>query len=103
MSYYRGIKVIDGNEPSSGPKPPRASLEGKHIMGLTIHYKFQSDVQNQKAARQLIEQLRQKALDLPFKEVGEIIDLSGESADFDELERDNPNRWLLVQAGNYLV
>jgi hypothetical protein len=78
-------------------------MEGEHIMGLTIHYKFQSNVQNRKAARQLIEQLRQKALDLPFKEVGEIIDISGEVADFGKLDQNDPLNWLIVQAGNYVV
>lgn len=72
-------------------------------MGLTIHYSLQSNVRSPKAARQLVEQLRQKALDLPFKEVGEIIEVSGDSADFDKLDRDDPNRWLLVQAGQYVV
>jgi len=71
-------------------------------MGLTIHYQLQSTSRSPKKARQLIDQLRQKALDLPFKEVGEIVELDGDTADFDKLNRDNPKRWLLIQAGQYI-
>lgn len=67
-------------------------------MGLTIHYCLQADTSDPKHARQLVEQLRQKAQKLPFKEVGEIIDLTGDEADFEKLARDNPHRWLLIQA-----
>lgn len=72
-------------------------------MGLTIHYELQSKVRSPKIARQLVEKLRQKALDLPFKEVGEIIEVSGDAADFGKVDQDDPNCWLLVQAGNYFV
>jgi hypothetical protein len=72
-------------------------------MGLTIHYELQSVSRTPAKARQLVEQLRQKALDLPFKEVDKIVEVSGDSADFDKLDRDDPNRWLLIQAGQYLV
>ena len=71
-------------------------------MGLTIHYSLQSDTSSPNKARKLIEQLRQKALDLPFKEVGEIVDVACSEADFDKLDRDDPNRWLLIQAGQYV-
>ena len=53
-------------------------------------------------ARQVLEQLRQKALDLPFHQVGEIIEVSGVAADFDTLDQDDPLRWLLIQAGQHL-
>jgi hypothetical protein len=72
-------------------------------MGLTIHYKSQSNTGSAKQARQLLEQLRQKALDLPFKEVAEVVEINGSSADFNKLGQDDPNRWLLIQAGQYLV
>lgn len=71
-------------------------------MGLTIHYQLQSASRTPAKARQLVEQLRQKTLDLPFKEVGEIVQVSGNGADFDKLGRDDPNRWLLIQAGRSL-
>lgn len=72
-------------------------------MGLTIHYKLQAKTNSRKQARQLLEQLRQKALDLPFKEVGEIVEVDGDTADFNQLDREDPHRWLLIQAGQYLI
>ena len=72
-------------------------------MGLTIHYSLQSTRRTPAKARQLIEQLRQKALDLPFKEVGEVVEVNGDTADLDKLDRDDLNRWLLIQAGQYVV
>jgi len=71
-------------------------------MGLTIHYSLQSASRTPAKARQLVEQLRQKALDLPFKEVGEIVEVNGDTANFDKFGEDDPNRWLLIQAGQYL-
>lgn len=71
-------------------------------MGLTIHYQFQSDSRSPKMARRLLDQLRQKALDLPFKEVGAVIEVSGDTAEFDNSDRDDPRRWLLIQAGRYI-
>ena len=41
-------------------------------MGLTIHYSLKSDADSPMRARQLIEKLRQAALDLPMAEVGEV-------------------------------
>lgn len=71
-------------------------------MGLTIHYNFQLDGGDEARARAAVEQLRAKALDVPFKEVGEIVERTGESADFENLGRDDPNTWLLVQASRFL-
>ena len=71
-------------------------------MGLTIHYYLQSASRSPKKARQLLDQLRQKALDLPFKEVEEIVEVSGDTADFDKLPKGDPNRWMLIQAGQYI-
>jgi hypothetical protein len=65
-------------------------------MGLTIHYSLQANTTSPKQARQLVEQLRQKALDLPFKEVSEVIDLGRD--EIDRLDRENPHRWLLIQS-----
>ena len=70
-------------------------------MGLTIHYKLKaagSDAQ----ARKLVEALHQKAHDLPFKEIGDIVNLSGDGCDFDQRDKDDPLRWLLVQSGGNL-
>ena len=72
-------------------------------MGLSVHYQFHSDARDVSEARRLVEQLRQMALDLPFKSVGEIVEVDGLNADFDQLDEDDPRRWLLIQATQYLV
>ena len=46
-------------------------------MGLTIHYSLQSDTRSERKARSLVEQLRQRAMDLPFENVGEIVEAKG--------------------------
>lgn len=67
-------------------------------MGLTIHYELKSRTRSTQQARKLIEQLRRRALDLPFQHVGELIELTGDACDYQRLSPDDPNRWLLVQA-----
>ena len=65
-------------------------------MGLTIHYSLKargSDGQ----ARKLINALHQTAQDLPFKELGNVVDLSGDQCDFDQRDKEDPLRWLLIQ------
>lgn len=71
-------------------------------MGLTIHYTLQSDTRSVPKARKLIEQLRQRALDLPFQTVSDLVELGETECDFTTCERDAPNRWLLIQAGRYV-
>lgn len=71
-------------------------------MGLTIHYRLQSASRSPAIARRRVEELRQKALDLPFQSVSEIVEFSGSETDFDNLDRDNPHLWLLGQASQYL-
>src|SRR4051812_48087897 len=67
-------------------------------MGLTIHYSLASNTRSVTKARNLIEQLRQRALALPLASVGEIIDVAGDAADFQKLPDNHPNRWLLIQS-----
>jgi hypothetical protein len=67
-------------------------------MGLTIQYSLRSATRYNDDARQRVEQLRQRALDLPFQRVGDLIDLAGEACDYERRERDDPHRWLLIQA-----
>jgi len=67
-------------------------------MGLTIHYTFKHDAQ-ENSARPVLEQLRQAALDLPFKEVTELVELKGDQCDYQKREQGDPARWLLIQAG----
>lgn len=66
-------------------------------MGLTIHYRLKSDA-DAATARAVLLQLRSRALDLPFAEVGELIELRGDQCDFEKSDRADPQRWLLVQA-----
>jgi hypothetical protein len=72
------------------------------MMGLTIHYNLQSRVRTTEAARKLVEQLRERALALPFDHVGGVAELADDGCDFEKLELDDPNRWLLVQAGRHV-
>jgi hypothetical protein len=67
-------------------------------MGLTIHYKLHADPCLPTRARQLVEQLHQRALDLPFGEVGDIVEYEGDECDFRQREEGDPARWLLVQS-----
>src|SRR5258707_12848749 len=66
-------------------------------MGLTIHYSLKTRGSNARA-RKLVNALHQAAQDLPFKELGEIVELSGEQCDFNKRDREDPLRWLLIQA-----
>jgi hypothetical protein len=68
-------------------------------MGLTIHYNLRSNTRSPKKARELVARLRSRALDLPFERVDDIIEVSGQACDFYQYDRDHPNRWLLIQAG----
>jgi len=70
-------------------------------MGLTIHYDLHSDTHSPREARRLVEELRKKALNLPFAEVGEVIEVHGDACDFERYDRDNPLRWLVSQAGGW--
>lgn len=67
-------------------------------MGLTIQYQLRSKGSSAEDAPRLMEQLRQRAMDLPFKEVGEILDFTGSECDYEQRKKDDPNRWLLIQA-----
>jgi hypothetical protein len=67
-------------------------------MGLTIHYSLQSEAASRTAARRQIEQLRQRASELPMQHVGEVVELGGEDCNLDGCD-DPELRWLLVQAG----
>jgi hypothetical protein len=66
-------------------------------MGLAIHYSLKargSDAQ----ARKLIQALHQTAHDLPFKELGPVVELAGDQCDFNQRDQEDPHRWLLIQA-----
>ena len=67
-------------------------------MGMTIHYSLHLQSRSIADARRLVGQLRQRALDLPFRWVSDVIELAGEGCDYEMLEHDDPHRWLLIQA-----
>ena len=71
-------------------------------MGLTIHYNLRSNTRSPKQARELVARLRGRALDLPFERADEIIELTGPACNYQQYDRDHPNRWLLIQAGQYV-
>jgi hypothetical protein len=71
-------------------------------MGLTIHYRLKSEARSPAEARRLVEELRKRAPNLPFAEVGEVVELRGDACQFDRYDRDHPHRWLLVQAGQFV-
>src|ERR1700733_1424439 len=64
-------------------------------MGLTIHYRLQAKGPD---ARPLITALHQAAQDLPFKQLGPVVELSGQDCQYDRRGSDDPLRWLLIQA-----
>ena len=66
-------------------------------MGLTIHYSFKAQG-NDAPARELVNALHQTAQDLPFKELGQVVELSAKQCDPDGHGREEPLRWLLIQA-----
>ena len=71
-------------------------------MGLTIHYKLAAKSATWLQAGALVEALRQRALDLPFSRVGELVELMGADCEFQNCDSHDPNRWLLIQARKYV-
>lgn len=71
-------------------------------MGLTIHYRLQSDEADADAARAVVSRLRSRALDLPFAGVGDLIELRGDDCDFEQADHRAPHRWLLIQAASHV-
>jgi hypothetical protein len=68
-------------------------------MGLTIHYTLALPGKpSLVSVKSTIGALRQKCLDLPFQEVGELLDLDGDACD-PEKQQDQSLRWFLIQAG----
>jgi hypothetical protein len=70
-------------------------------MGLTIHYQLQSQFLDRRHVFNDVTALGQRALQLPFAAVGELIERSGPQADFERCARDDSERWLLIQCGRY--
>jgi hypothetical protein len=66
-------------------------------MGLTIHYRLRSEAIDAEEARNLVAQLRSRALDLPFEHVDDMIELTGNDCHFQQHDDHYPHRWLLIQ------
>jgi hypothetical protein len=71
-------------------------------MGLTIHYSFNCNGSIEQA-QHAVEQLHRRATELPFEEVSPIIEFSGDECNFEKRGRDDPHRWLLIQARQLLT
>ena len=71
-------------------------------MGLTIHYQLHSDTQSIRKARDLVTALRSRAMDLPFEQVAELIELAAAECDYEQYEQEHPHRWLLIQAREHV-
>jgi hypothetical protein len=70
-------------------------------MGLTIHYRLTTELTKPKDVRQLVETMRQHALDLSFKEVGEVKEFTGEETDHHG--GDEEDRWLKIQSSGHVT
>lgn len=71
-------------------------------MGLTLHYSFRSTARSVDQARKLVERMRKRAMELPFQQVSDVAELSGEACDCDREGVDPGDRWLLIQASRYI-
>ncbi len=71
-------------------------------MGLTIHYSLKAEKATTDKAKEAVEKLRQRALDLPFEQVSDIIDLKGNECDFNKMDREDPHFWLAIQSRDHL-
>lgn len=66
-------------------------------MGLTIHYSLKAQGGDARAHK-LIQALYQSAQELPFRQLGQVVDMSRGQCDFQNRIQDDALRWLLVQA-----
>lgn len=71
-------------------------------MGLTIHYSLQTHLTRPNDIRTLVESLRQFARDLPFHEVGELLEFKGRDAHYEHGNCQGAERWFKIQAGSYV-
>lgn len=70
------------------------------VMGLTIYYRLRAPEGCDPG--EVMEKLRQAALDLPVKEVSDkVFHLVGQACNYQSLGRDHPLRWALIQAQDW--
>jgi hypothetical protein len=67
-------------------------------MGLTIHYDIKSTTKSETRARELVESMRQFALDLPFDYVGDIVEIHGDACNPENYGRDDDLRYAAQSA-----
>lgn len=73
-------------------------------MDITIHYEFRLNTLLLKHVRKILKELREHALILPFKEVGEIVELTDDECDPEFYEvNGNKYRRLKVQLSTILL
>jgi hypothetical protein len=76
-------------------------------MGLTIHYTLKTKDQDARQVEEIVHRMRQLALDLPFEQVGDIVNLTGKQCDTEARRKELQNGeekneclfWLMIQAG----
>jgi hypothetical protein len=71
-------------------------------MGSTIHYRFSAGRRSTEQPRALVAKLRERALDLPFERVENVIELKGAKCDYQECPPEHPYRRLLIQAREHV-
>lgn len=71
-------------------------------MGMTIHYTLRSKLRSEAQVHSLIDQLRQRAFDLPFHVVGPLVALNSQTRETEAMKPDDPRRRLLMQGATYL-
>jgi len=67
-------------------------------MGLAIHYGLTTSLGEPADIRQLVEAVRQFALDLPLESVGEVVEFT----DDDDEPQDAAEHWLRIQSESYV-
>ena len=73
-------------------------------MGLTIHYHLSLPGKPLvPEVRQKLSALRQACLDLPFQEVGEVLEFKGTECNFRQRDQNDPLRWFLCQADSTVI
>lgn len=69
-------------------------------MGLTIHYALETKLTRPEDVRTLVSTLHSFAKDLPFQAVEDVVEFKNGETSHDD--RDDPDRWLKIQAGQYV-
>lgn len=69
-------------------------------MGLTIHYGLATDRTDVDAIRALVHDIHRLAKRLPFQDVEDVVEFQDKECGYEN--QDDPDRWLKIQAGQYL-